>query len=131
MMSAILVHSSWANYWYESGRAQDVLIRNNHFGDNGYGGAGHALIGGHVDESEDEYPLGSIRIEDNLFRTFDPYILRFSGLDTLVFSNNTIELSGNYPALNPGKPLLELGPIHHREIAGNILPENLFIGEHD
>ncbi len=119
MMSAILLPAGFAGYWYESGRIQNCTIRNNYFGDSGYGGGSQPIISAHLDESDDPFPYGKLVIENNVFNTFDPYILNISGVDTLVFSNNEVKRSGTYPVIRHGNPVLRIQQINHQVIEEN------------
>ena len=94
-----------ANYWFESGPVQDVVIRNNRFGDCCYGPPtwGRAVID--IDP-EIENPWKNrecyhrnIRIENNTFSTFDPGILYARSVDGLYFSGNTVTPTNTYPKI--------------------------------
>lgn len=70
MMSAILipVELSW---WYESGQVQNLIIRNNKFGDSCYGGGERPVISVHTSMDKTDYVFGKIVIEGNEFNQFD------------------------------------------------------------
>lgn len=127
MNSAIHLNTSFAKFWYESGRVLDCTIRNNVFGDNAYAGGNNALIEGRLDKSKDKFPYGTIIIENNTFKTFDPYILNISGVDSLVFKNNKVEISGNYPMNKKESPVLNISAINHETIEGNQIQKGLVL----
>ena len=115
MMSAIFVpvELSW---WYESGHAQDVLIRNNKFGDCCYGGGNRPVIFIHTSLDKNDYIFGSIRIEENEFNHFDSAILRANGVKELEFVNNKIQNSGTYKPLFPDNPVVDVEHIGNLKI---------------
>ena len=123
MMSSILFEGD-LDFWHESGAVRDVLIRNNTFLDNVYGGGkgGSVIwINPHVRQRVDGRPYeNNIRITGNTFRTFDPSILNALSTGGLVFSGNTIEPSGTYPPLSPGMPAVKLEGCPGAVIEGNI-----------
>lgn len=110
MMSAILipVELSW---WYESGQAQDVLIRNNKFGDCCYGGSPHSVISIHTSLDKKDYIFGEIVIDQNEFSQFDSAILKANGVEELQFTNNKISKSDTFEPLFPNLPVLKLDHI--------------------
>lgn len=91
-----------ANYWYESGPVEDVLIRGNTFGNCCYGPQewGRAVID--IDpEIEDPWSLErpyhrNIVIRDNSFKTYDNGILFARSVEGLEFSGNRIDSTGDY-----------------------------------
>lgn len=116
MMSAILMPVEFG-FWYESGRAAEVTIKNNTFGDCAYGGAPFPVIfittsnykSGFKDMST--RPLAAfknINILDNTFKTFSNYILGAKDVDGLQFTNNTVELSHSWPAIYPDLPGIKI-----------------------
>lgn len=92
-MSAILIEGD-AEGWYESGPVCDVLIKNNTFIDCAYsGGPGNAIIALHpsnTDINADRPVHRNVRIENNVFRTFDYPVLYAKSTAQLIFNNNTI-----------------------------------------
>lgn len=116
MMSAILMPVEFG-FWYESGRAADVTIKKNTFGDCAYGGAPFPVIfittsnykSGFKDM--DTQPIAAfknINILDNTFKTFSNYILGAKDVDGLQFSNNTVELSHSWPPIYPDLPGIKI-----------------------
>jgi polygalacturonase len=92
-MSAILIADDAAS-WFESGPVRDVLIRGNEFVDCGYnGGPGNAVIAIAPENREVnvEKPVHhNIRIEDNVFRTYDYPVLWAKSTEGLKFAGNRI-----------------------------------------
>lgn len=114
-----------ANYWFESGAVRDVTIRNNVFGDCCYGVApwGRAVI--EIDP-EISNPWNNaacfhrnIRIENNVFRTFDPGILYARSVDGIVFSGNTIEPTRTYPEIGRMDAQITLDACRNAEVCNN------------
>ncbi len=105
--AAILIEGD-ANFWFESGCVRDVLIRRNTFEDCNYGIWGKAAIqlspGIQEGHQADNAYHRNVRIEDNLFRVFDPRIVRARGVDGLIVRGNQILGSSNYPAQNSEAP---------------------------
>jgi len=98
--SAILIAGD-ANYWFESGCVRDVKIVNNIFDNCLFGVWGRAVID-ICPEIKPEHRSGSyyhknIRIENNEFRLCDARILNAHCVDGLVFKDNKIERSAEYP----------------------------------
>ena len=125
--SAIELNTSFAKYWYESGRVLDCTIKNNVFGDNAYVGGNRAVIEGRSDKSNDKFPYGKLVIENNTFNTFNPYILDISGVESLVFKNNKVESSGNYPLSVKDNPVLDIRNVNHELIEGNQIQKGLLL----
>lgn len=94
-----------ANYWFESGAVRDVLIHGNVFGDCCYGPApwGRAVIDIDPEIADPWSSRGcyhrNIRIENNLFRTFDRGVLYARSVDSISFTGNIIEDTETYPAI--------------------------------
>lgn len=115
MMSSILVpvELSW---WYESGQAQDLIIRNNKFGDNCYGGNKQPVINIHSSLDKTDYTFGTIIIENNEFDHFDSAIIHANGVKNLQFINNKIKNSGTFVPLYPELPVLEFNHIGNLKV---------------
>jgi polygalacturonase len=92
-MSAILIEAD-AEGWYESGPVRDVTIRNNEFVDCAYqGGPGNAIIAINPSNkvADVKKPVHfNIRIENNVFKTFDYPVLYAKSTQGLVFKDNTV-----------------------------------------
>ncbi len=110
--SAILINGD-ANGWYESGVVRDVLIRGNTFIDCNQ--ASYQFCEGVISidpvlhrPQEGKYTHGNIRIENNLFKTFDAPVLFAKSVEGLVFSGNIIERTDEYPAWHPRRSAVTL-----------------------
>ena len=102
MMAAILFEGDM-DHWYESGAVRDVTIRRNRFLDGTYGGADFPtiFINPHQRRMVPGEPYErNIRIEENLFRTFNEQLLRARSVGGLIFRGNTIEQSDTYRPYN-------------------------------
>ena len=101
-MHAILIADD-CNSWFESGRVQDVLIRNNVFDNCGYNQAPDNYIIAIAPENpklaQGYYVHHNIRIENNVFNVYDAPLLKARSTDGLVFSNNVINQTH---FMNPG-----------------------------
>lgn len=92
-MSAILIEGD-AEGWFESGPVCDVLIEGNTFIDCAYnGGPENAIIAIHpsntvIDATQPVHK--NIRIENNIFKTFDYPILYAKSTAGITFKNNAI-----------------------------------------
>lgn len=124
MMSAILVpvELSW---WYESGQAQDVIIRNNKFGDCCYGGGERPVILINTTLDKTDYSFGKIVIDGNEFNQFDSAILWANGVKELEFTRNRITNSKTFKPLYPDLPVLKFDHIENLKISSNQYEGNL------
>ncbi|MCL1919976.1 MAG: right-handed parallel beta-helix repeat-containing protein [Kiritimatiellaeota bacterium] len=108
--AAILVEGD-VNYWYESGAVNDLVIRNNVFEDcfsSGYAGDwGHAVITIHPSfqpkSDADEAYHRNIRIENNVFKSFDYPILFARSVRNLTFTGNTLSKTTTFPPFAQNK----------------------------
>jgi hypothetical protein len=99
--AAILIEGD-ADFWYEAGAVEDVLIRRNQFDCCNYGVWGRATIDINPGVTLEERPRQrfhrNIRIEDNEFRTFHSQLLRAHCVDGLTIRGNSIvSAPGDYP----------------------------------
>ncbi len=118
MMSAIQVPNEFT-FWYESGYVTDLTIRNNTFLDGSYGTPKPiALINILAVSKNNEYIHGRINIENNTFTTFGSAILRAEFVKNIIFKNNIIKYSGNYP-LNTDKPVIDFETVGSADISNN------------
>jgi hypothetical protein len=123
--SAVLINGD-ANGWFESGVVQDAIIRNNIFincnqADYQFG---EAIIS--IDPVVNKPEAGgfshrNIRIEKNIFKTFDAPVLYAESVDGLRFIDNTIERTHDYPAWHPRKVAVTLDRCRCVEIRGTRL----------
>ncbi|MCF7818545.1 MAG: right-handed parallel beta-helix repeat-containing protein [Kiritimatiellales bacterium] len=116
-----------ANYWFESGAVQDVLIRNNDFGNCCYGPEewGRSVID--IDPEMAD-PHGNpecfhrnIRIEGNRFSTFDSGILFARSVDGIRFVGNTVRRTDRYPKTRRAAELLVFEACAGVEVSGNMI----------
>jgi len=98
--SAILVNGD-ANFWCESGAVHDAIIRSNTFinCNQAWYQFCEAVIS--IDPvikkpQPGSYSHGNIRIENNIFKTFDAPVLYAESVDGLTFSGNTIERTHDF-----------------------------------
>ncbi|MBE9461734.1 right-handed parallel beta-helix repeat-containing protein [Dyadobacter subterraneus] len=132
-MSAILIEAD-AEGWYESGPVRDVTIRNNQFIDCAYqGGPGNAVIGINPSNKIADFkkPVHSnIRIENNVFTTFDFPVLYAKSTQGLIFSRNTIIRSNTLPAESDNKKMFYFNgcsqvEITNTKMSGDVLGKNI------
>ena len=110
--SAILF-STDNNMWYESGQTRQVTIRHNLFQDvlTSLYQFTSAVISIHPIIPElgtQQHPFygqgpASIRIEDNVFRTFDTPLLHAISTDGILWRGNKIEPTKSYPKFHPNQ----------------------------
>lgn len=114
-----------ANFWYESGGARSIVIRNNTFLDCNYAypSWGKAVID--IDpviqepETAGGYYHGEIRIEGNTFRTYERALVRGHSVAKLVFRGNKVEPSDTYPPHGKAVHALDLAAYGAVETDGN------------
>ncbi len=132
-MSAILIEGD-AEGWYESGTVKDVLIKNNTFVDCGAnGGPGNAVIAIHPSNTviDANRPVHrNIRIEDNVFKTFDYPVLYAKSTGGLIFKDNTIERTNTLPPVSKNQYTFYLNGckdvlIENTEYKGDVLGRNI------
>ncbi len=98
---AAILFEGDARFWYEQAGVRDVVIRRNRFENCNFGVWGNACIqvgSGIAKEcrAASRYNRGIV-IEDNVFRVFDPRLINAYSVDGLVFRNNKIEKTTDYP----------------------------------
>jgi hypothetical protein len=125
--AAILIEGD-ANFWYEAGAVSDVVIRRNYFENCNYGVWGRATIDIHPQVEDSCLGLRpfhrNIRIENNEFRSFHGKLLHSHSVDGLIFRNNTICWTSDYPAWGPMEVSLRHDHCKNVEISGNqVTPE--------
>lgn len=99
--SAILMNAD-ATHWFESGPVKDLTIRENLFDDCNYGVWGRAVIEFRPGNSGGTGPAvkpfdTNVRIEDNVFRTFDTALVAAERVGSLRISGNRVERTSTYP----------------------------------
>ena len=93
MMAGIRICGD-ANYWFESGRTRNVVIRNNRFGTMATGGRSPQAVLqidpviSHDARSGGTPYHGCIRFEGNLVESFDNQLIYVLSVDSLVISRN-------------------------------------------
>jgi len=130
--AAILVEGD-VNFWYESGAVTDLVIRNNVFEDcfsSGYGGDwGHAVITIHPSfrpqSEDDEAYHRNIRIENNVFKSFDYPILFARSVRNLTFTDNTLSRTTTYPPFAQNKATFVFDGCREVKIEGNTYTDDL------
>jgi hypothetical protein len=110
--SAVLINGD-ANGWFESGVVRNAIIRHNTFINCNQAGYqfGEAIISIDPVVNKPEpgsYSHSNIRIENNVFKTFDAPVLYAESVDGLSFTGNTIERTHDHPAWHPRKVAVTL-----------------------
>lgn len=123
--SAILIAGD-ANYWYESGAVNDVVIRNNTFNDPCLSSMYQfceAIISIYPEipklNSETPYHR-NIVIENNVFHPFDYPVLFAKSVDNIDFINNKIIRSKRFKAFHKRKYTLSFEACKDVKVSGNI-----------
>lgn len=117
------------NFFNESGRTEDVLIRRNTIIDVARVANGQpAIVIFPQNSFSPDAPLPgyynrNIRIEDNLIFTFDRPILYAQSTDGLVFRNNRIEQTDSYRPFFPDRPTLDFRYCREVEVLGNVFEQ--------
>ncbi|AJY75339.1 right-handed parallel beta-helix repeat-containing protein [Paenibacillus beijingensis] len=102
-----------AHYWFESGKVNDVTIRNNRFEECTYcpqWGMAVIVISPKITNPSIEGYHRNIHIHDNRFKMFDSNLLKASFVDHLRFENNRIEVSEAYEKHGKMSHIVE---VHH------------------
>jgi hypothetical protein len=105
---AAILFEGDVRYWFEQAGVRNLEVRNNLFNNCNYGVWGNALI--QVNAGIDEnFRVTSrynknIVIENNEIRSFDPRILNIFSVDNLIFRNNKVFKSTDYPVQNVNDP---------------------------
>lgn len=112
-MSGICV-SGDANFWYESGRTKNIVIRNNKFTDLAIGANGPQAIL-QIDpeiptktRGNDFHYHNSVTFTGNIVETFDSQIIYARSVGTLDISDNIFIDSKSYAPLFPGQPVIDV-----------------------
>ena len=121
-MNAILIADDAMN-WFESGLVRDVLIKGNEFIDCGYnGGPGNAVIAIAPENTivDINNPVHrNIRIEDNIFKTYDYPILFAKSTKGLNFKGNKIIRTSLLNPISDNKFTLSFDACSDVKIEGN------------
>lgn len=120
--SALLLAGD-ANGWYESGACEDVLIRGNTFRNNltSRYQFTEAILSFYPEvpdlAGQQGYYHRNVRIEDNVFETFDVPLLYAISTDGITFRGNTVTYNESYKPWN--KPPFTLRHCANVKIEGN------------
>lgn len=118
MMAAIQCPNEFT-FWYESGYAGDLVISKNTFLDNTYGNPNPSPVINIVAVSKNGKPIhGKVTIENNRFTNYSSNILLAAFAREVVFQNNTIMYSGNYP-LDAASPVIHLESVQKAVLRNN------------
>lgn len=104
MMGAISIGGD-ANYWYESGASNEVIIRNNTIIDCATSSANTALI--HIcpdiknPDIKKDYIHRNYLIEENTIRHFDRILLDAEWTEGIIVRNNKMTQTGTFPSYQP------------------------------
>jgi hypothetical protein len=98
--------------WYESGAVQDVMIRNNTFVNSGFGGrVYYPLYASPMLTPQQRIGEGfyhkNINFVGNTLKSFNGLLAFSKSVDGLNVSNNTIEISNDYP-VNTNAPSIHI-----------------------
>ena len=117
---AAILFEGDGRYWFEQAGVRDCTIRHNTFDDCNYGTWGNAAIQVGTGMEKAERALSrynrNITIEDNTFKVFDPRILNIYSVDGLVFRNNKIVHSDDYPNVHPDAKAFDVTFSDHIDI---------------
>ena len=124
MMAGIRICGD-ANYWYESGRTRNVVIRSNRFRGLGLGG-GQPQAVLQIDpvipqdaRDTDFFFHGNIVFADNVVETFDRQVIYGLSVENLEITGNTFIDSGSHEPLFPGLSVIDVQYCGDVEIRGN------------
>lgn len=123
--SAILINGD-VQFWHESGAARDVVIRGNTFVNCNH--TNYQFCNGVINiepvvkkPQDGFYVHGNIRIEKNLFKTFDAPVLYAQSVDGLTFGGNVIERTHDYAPWRGDKAAVTLERCRNVDIRGTRL----------
>ncbi|GAB6008745.1 right-handed parallel beta-helix repeat-containing protein [Dysgonomonas reticulitermitis] len=125
--AAILLEGD-CRFWYEQAGVRDLIVRNNTFDNCFYGTWGNAVIQVASGISEDKKTESdynrNILIENNKFNIFTPEILNLYSVDGVVFKNNTINKTTDYPCSDTKAESFVIE--HSRDVKVESDTQNLF-----
>lgn len=124
MMAGIRICGD-ANYWFEAGQTQNIVIRGNHFQDLGIGGhSPQAVL--QIDpiipkdaRSNDYYYHENIVFENNTVDIFDSQIIYAIGVADLSIKGNVFRDSHNFEPIFPNLSAIDLQYCGKVDISGN------------
>ena len=126
MMAGIRICGD-ANYWFESGHVDSVIIRNNTFEEIGIGGHSPQAVLQIDPVIGENYRKGyyyhrNILFEKNTITTFDPLIVYALSVKGLVIRDNVINQSRMY------KPIFDLSTFDIHNCANVLIEKNIYKG---
>ncbi|WP_413997862.1 right-handed parallel beta-helix repeat-containing protein [Flavobacterium sp. W1B] len=116
-----------SNGWYETGTCRDITIRNNKFINalTNMFQFTNAIISIYPEipdlKNQKKYFHGGIKIENNVFETFDKPILYAKSVDGITFINNTIKTNQEYPAFHWNKKEIFFERVINSKISNNTI----------
>jgi len=117
---AALLFEGDARFWFEQAGVRDCVIRGNTFDNCLYGVWGQAVIQVGAGIAENERAKSrynrNILIENNVFRGFDPRLIKAYSVDGLTMRNNKVETSTDYPPQHPDAKAIEVEFSDHQQI---------------
>lgn len=124
MMAGIRICGD-ANYWFESGEVNKVVVRNNTFEDIGIGGHSPQAVLQIDPILRKDYRAGfyfhrNIVFENNIVKTFDPLIVYALSVDGLVIRNNRIMLTQKYKSIFGDLSQFDIHHCRNLQIYGNV-----------
>lgn len=139
-MMAGLKISGDANYWFESGPVDELIVRNNVFRGVGNGGGAHSVL--HLDpviypsqRNTDNFYHGKVVFEGNTIYSYEDQVINIlSAKDFTMRGNKFVRQSEHYTRC-PGLPVIDLqycGKVVVRDNDFSAWPqENTFVSVHD
>lgn len=112
-MMAGLKISGDANYWFESGPVDELIVRNNVFRGVGNGGGAHSVL--HLDpviypsqRNTDSFYHGKVVFEDNTIYSYEDQVINIlSARDFIMRGNRFVRQTEHYTRC-PGLPVIDL-----------------------
>lgn len=123
MMAGIRICGD-ANFWFESGRTNSVIVRGNTFTDLGVGGfSPQAILQIDPVIPKDERGCGyyhqKIVFEDNTVVTFDSQVIYALSVDSLIIRNNRFVDSKSYQPRYPNLSVIDAQYCNNLVVEGN------------
>ncbi|WP_157366640.1 right-handed parallel beta-helix repeat-containing protein [Aquimarina agarilytica] len=106
-MEALLIPVE-SGHWYESGNANNLIIKNNTFEDCQHSGFNRGVIRLVTDDDNENIAFNNIEITNNTFKHFDNLILQIANTNHLLFQGNTIANSKKFKALHNQNEVIQI-----------------------